>query len=184
MAKETIDQVNTTTGMGAILISVYKYLKDNKILSGSSKTPLIVQQKARVPDTHFERVVLNANLINKPVLSYQNTSTTKEVRLMTFNAAVESNKPVLVDIYKNPTLTDEVWVDFNSSLTTKKDISATSFTGGTLVGGVPLSKSGSFYENYGNLPVLFTCNPNDIITFVVTTDQTSDIDISIRIEEI
>lgn len=39
MAKETLEDVNQKTGMGNILISVYKYLVDNKFLGGNKNNP-------------------------------------------------------------------------------------------------------------------------------------------------
>lgn len=187
MPKETIEQVNQKTGMGNILISAYKYLKDKGILVGSGlSNPLITQKKARIPtSTHMEKLALNSAFFNNtPMFSYKNISTDKEIRVMTFNVAVKSIKPVSFDIYKNATLTGAVWSAFNSSTIIQKDTSATAYTGGKLVGGVDVPETGGVYITLGDEPVIFSCMPGDIITFAPTTDLASDIYFRIRLEEI
>lgn len=183
MARETIEQVNQKTGFGNILISAYKYLRDQGFLLGTKKSPMLVEQKARTPHTHVAKVSINANLADKPIFSYKN-NTDKEVRLMTFNVAVKSNKPVSFDIYKNATLTGAVWEDFDDAGHIDKDTTATDYSGGTLIGGVDVPEAGGQYISLGNEPVIFTCYPDEIITVAVVTEQASDLFLRVRVEEI
>lgn len=184
MARETLEQVNQKTGFGNILISAYKYLRDQNFLLGTYKNPTIVERKQRIAHTHSTKLKLSSNPVNKPIFSYKNNTTDTEVRIMTFNVAVKSNKPVSFDIYKNPTLTAASWVNFNTTDHILKDISATAYTGGELVGGVDVPEAGGVYISLGDLPVFFTCEPNEIISIVCTTDQSSDLFLRIRLEEI
>jgi hypothetical protein len=183
MPRETIENVNQQTGMGNILISVYKYLRDRNILKGTFKNPLVVQQKARVPETYVAKVKKeNSTLSNYPILSYKNTSTDKAIRIMTFSAAVKSNKPVEIDILKNPTLNTPTWIPYDGATEIEKDISSTSISGGTLVGGVDIPETSGTYESLGNQPVIFCCMPGETITLSVNTSGNSDVYIRVRLE--
>lgn len=186
MPKETKENLNQQSGLGNILISAYKYLRDQSILLGTYKNPIFNTRKARIPnEPHVEKLFLaGITLSNQPIFSYKNISGNKEIRLMTFNVAVQSNKPVSFDIYKNVILTNPTWNPFDESEIIEKDTSATAFSGGKLVGGVDIPQTGGQYISLGDAPVIFTCMPNDIITIVLTVDQSSDVTLRLRLEEI
>lgn len=144
MPKTTIEVVKQKTGMGEILISVYKYLRDNNILKGVFKNPIFATLKSRVPVVYYDkRSVLSASQYSTeiPFFSYKNNNEKKEVRIMTFIPTVEASKIVEWNIYRNATLTNESWVTFGEANNIEKDISATAFSGGTLVGGAGYAKN-------------------------------------------
>ena len=125
MPKETITKVQEQSGLGNILIATYKYLRDNNILKGVFKNPLIVVRKTREAIQFYDKLILPSTTgTNKPIFTYKNISTDKEIRLCTFNVAVKSTKPVSLDMYKNSNLTAASWIAFDGSTTIQKDISA------------------------------------------------------------
>lgn len=73
---------------------------------------------------------------------------------------------------------------FDGSTTIQKDISATSYSGGLLVGGVDVPETGGVYISQEDKPLFFTCLPNETITIVLTAENSSDIRMRIRLEEI
>ncbi len=172
MPKETIAKVQEQSGLGNILITTYKYLRDNNILKGVFKNPLIVVRKTREAVQFYDKLILPSTTgTNKPIFTY-------------FNVAVKSTKPVSLDMYKNSNLTTASWIAFDGSTTIQKDISATSYSGGLLVGGVDVPETGGVYISQEDKPLFFTCLPNETITIVLTAENSSDIRMRIRLEEI
>ena len=185
MPKETITKVQEQSGLGNILIATYKYLRDNNILKGVFKNPLVVVRKTREAVQFYDKLILPSTTgTNKPIFTYKNISTDKEIRLCTFNVAVKSTKPVSLDMYKNSNLTAASWIAFDGSANIQKDISATSYSGGLLVGGVDVPETGGVYISQEDKPLFFTCLPNETITIVLTAENSSDIRMRIRLEEI
>ena len=149
------------------------------------KNPLIVVRKTREAVQFYDKLILPSTTgTNKPIFTYKNISTDKEIRLCTFNVAVKSTKPVSLDMYKNSNLTAASWIAFDGSTTIQKDISATSYSGGLLVGGVDVPETGGVYISQEDKPLFFTCLPNETITIVLTAENSSDIRMRIRLEEI
>lgn len=188
MSKTTQEEVQQSVGMGNILISTYKYLRDNNILKGVLKNPIFATMKPRVPKVFYDkRIVLGATDYGteKPFFSYKNNNAKKEVRIMTFIPTVEASKIVEWDIYKNPTLTNPSWQQFGLSDNIEKDISATAFTGGELIGGLDMPRTDGKYLEIGDSPVIFTCLPGEIITITAKADSNNtDLYLRIRLEEI
>lgn len=188
MAKETLEDVQQKTGMGNILISVYKYLRDNKDLLGAWKRPIFATQKPRVPIVRFaNREVLSTNAYDGtvPFFSYKNNFTNKEVRILTFNPATKATKIVNWKILKNVTLVGESWINYGADSNVQKDVSAASFSGGEEIGGLYIISEGAPYLAIGDSPVIFTCLPGESITIVPKTDvNNTDLYLNIRIEEI
>ncbi len=188
MPKETKENLQQQTGMGNILTSVYKYLKDNNIMLGTWKNPIVSVKKARVPVFYYDkRNIIGATNLNTsvPFFSYKNNNTSKTVRLLTFNTSVKANKAVEWDIYKNATLTGVSWEAFASAQNIQKDISATAYSGGVLVGGIDIMSVDRIYLPLGDDPVIFECLPGETLTFTVKADaNTADIYLRLRIEEI
>jgi hypothetical protein len=104
---------------------------------------------------------------------------------MTFNATVKANKIVEWDIRKNATLTGPSWVGFDGATNIQKDISATAFSGGVLIGGVDIQSTDGIYVSIGDEPVIFECLPGESITITARADANStDLYLRLRIEEI
>ena len=188
MPKETLENVNQQIGFGNIIQSVYKYLRDNNILLGTWRNPIFNTRKARVPIAYYDKhsILGVSNLAtSKPFFSFKNNNTNKVIRLMTFNATVKANKIVEWDIRKNATLTGPSWVGFDGATNIQKDISATAFSGGTLIGGVDIQSADSIYVSIGDEPVIFECLPGESITITARADGNStDLYLRLRIEEI
>lgn len=188
MPKETLESVETETGLGKIIISVYKYLRDSNNLLGLLKRPIYSIRKPREPVCRFtKRAVESTSQYTgtRPFFSYKNNFTDKEVRILTFNPAVKANKIVDWSIFKNVTLVGASWVNFGNDSNVQKDISATSFSGGTEIGGLYITATGADYLSIGDSPVIFSCLPGETITIVPITDaNASDLYLKIRIEEI
>lgn len=188
MPKETLENVNQQVGIGNIIQSVYKFLKDNNILLGTWKNPIVNTRRARMPVVFYAKhSVLGSSgfTTSKPFFSFKNNHTEKVVRLMTFVPTVKANKIVEWDIYKNATLTSASWIAFNGSINIEKDISATAFTGGTLIGGLDMPSTDGKYISIGDEPVIFECLPGETITIAAKADSSAtDLYLRIRIEEI
>ena len=188
MPKETKENLQQQTGLGNILASTYKYLKDNNILLGTWRNPIFNTRKARVPIAYYDKhSILGASNLatSKPFFSFKNNNTNKLIRLMTFNATVKANKIVEWDIRKNATLTGASWVGFDSATNIQKDISATAFTGGLLIGGLDMPSTGGEYISIGDEPVIFECLPGELITITAKADaNTTDLYLRLRLEEI
>lgn len=188
MPKETKENVNQQTGLGNILQSVYKYLKDNNILLGTWKNPIVNTRKARVPVSYYDKysiLAATAFATSKPFFSFKNNNTNKRIRLMTFVPTVKANKIVEWDIRKNVTLTGASWVAFDSSANIQKDISATAFTGGLIIGGLDMPSTDGKYISIGDEPVIFECLPGETITITAKADaNATDLYLRLRIEEI
>lgn len=188
MPKETIENVRQQIGLGNIIISVYKYLKDNNIILGTWRNPIFNTRKARLPIAYYDKhsIAGTSNFTSaKPFISFKNNNTDKVIRLMTFNATVKANKIVEWDIRKNATLTGASWVGFDSATNIQKDITATSFSGGLLIGGIDMPSTGGEYISIGDEPVIFECLPGESITITAKADaNTTDLYLRLRIEEI
>ena len=188
MPKETLEEVNTKTGLGNILQSVYKYLRDNNILMGTWRNPIFNTRKARLPAAYYDKhsIIGASNFATaKPFMSFKNNNTDKLIRLMTFNATVKANKIVEWDIKKNAILTGASWVGFDGASNIQKDISATAFSGGILIGGVDMPSTEGIYVSIGDEPVIFECLPGESITITARADANStDLYLRLRIEEI
>lgn len=188
MPKETLENVKQQIGLGNIAISVYKYLKDNNILLGTWKNPIVNTRKARIPIAFYAKhSILGSSVFatSKPFFSFKNNNTEKAIRLMTFIPTVKANKIVEWDIYKNATLTSPSWVLFDGATNIQKDISATAFSGGTLIGGLDMPSTDGKYISIGDEPVIFECLPGEIITITAKADSSAtDLYLRIRIEEI
>lgn len=188
MPKETLENVNLQKGTGNIIQSVYKYLRDNNILLGTWKNPIFNTRKARQPVAYYDKhsiTGVSGLATAKPFLSFKNNNTDKVIRLMTFNATAKANKIVEWDIRKNATLTSPSWVSFDGATNIQKDISATAFSGGLLIGGVDIQSADSIYVAIGDEPVIFECLPEESITITVKADSNStDLYLRLRIEEV
>lgn len=188
MPKETLENVRQQTGLGNIIISIYKYLKDNNIILGTWKNPIFNTRKARMPIAYYAKhSVLGSSgfATSKPFFSFKNNHTEKVVRLMTFVPTVKANKIVEWDIYKNATLTNASWVAFDGATNIEKDISATAFSGGMLIGGLDMPSTDGKYISIGDEPIIFECLPSETITITAKADSSAtDLYLRIRIEEI
>ena len=72
MPKETITKVQEQSGLGNILIATYKYLRDNNILKGVFKNPLIVVRKTREAVQFYDKLILPSTTgTNKPIFTYK-----------------------------------------------------------------------------------------------------------------
>jgi len=188
MPKETLEEVNNKTGLGNILQSVYKYLRDNNILLGTWKNPIFNTRKARIPIVFYAKHnILGSSgfATTKPFFSFKNNHADKSIRLMTFVPTVKANKIVEWDIYKNPTLTGASWVAFNGAADIQKDTTATALSGGTLIGGLDMPSTDGKYISIGDEPVIFECLPGETITIAAKADSSAtDLYLRIRIEEV
>lgn len=184
MPKETLEQVRKQSGMGNILISAYRYLRDNGIALGTQKTPSVVSLKVKEPDAYFHRIISeNTNFTNTPVFAYRCVSEGVEARIMTVSAAVKSNKPVVMSIYKNPTFT-AIWDSFDTSQDIEKATQITNVNGGRLVGGLNIPETGGEYVEVSENRPLFPCRNGDIILFTVDSDSNSDFYMNVRVEAV
>lgn len=188
MPKQTLEDTKQQSGLANIIISVYKYLKDNNILLGTWKNPIVNTRRARMPIVFYAKhSVLSSSgfATSKPFFSFKNNHTEKVVRLMTFVPTVKANKIVEWDIYKNATLTSASWVAFDGATNIQKDTSATAFSGGTLIGGLDMPSTDGKYISIGDEPVIFECLPGETITITAKADSSAtDLYLRIRIEEI
>lgn len=188
MPKQTLEDTKQQSGLANIIISVYKYLKDNSMLLGTWRNPIINTRKARIPVVYYDKhsiVGASGFATAKPFISFKNNNTDKAIRLMTFNATVKANKIVEWDIRKNATLTGPSWVGFDGASNIQKDISATAFYGGLLIGGLDIQSTDGVYISIGDEPVIFECLPSESITITAKADaNTTDLYLRLRIEEI
>lgn len=188
MPKTTISDVEEATGMGNILITVYKYLRDTAALLGTFKNPLNIMVKQRTPNAFFTKLqTANATFSNTPIISYKNISSSKETDILTLDLVVDSNKAVVFDIIKNGTLTAASFAlatNENGSATyTQIDTSATAIASGTLVGSKAIPTSDGQYLDLGQLQKFWRCEAGDTITLTATSDGNATLYIALRVNE-
>lgn len=185
MIKTTLEFLKLQQGIGNIIQTAYKYLKDNGFLLGDIKSPIYSINIPTLIDAHIEKVSkATATYTNTPILTYKNNSIDKEVRLLTIDFNAQSNKFIAFDVVKNATLVGAVYRTFDSATHTQIDTTATIATGGILVGGKGVAGTNTERIDLIGKPVLFTCLPGEKITITATSEGNASALIYIRIEEI
>ena len=111
---------------------------------------------------------------NVNVITLRNETTFKSLtnkipaktKILTFSC--EGNKPVIVSVYKNATLSGvPVYSAVSADSTFSVTKSAVAFTGGSLVGSFTLSKSGQIFIREGDFNQFI--NPGETLTFAAST---------------
>ncbi len=137
-------------------------------------------------ETVVEKTV-GANAI-VPILTLRNNTTYHgkvnhvRIRYATVSVFTDGNKPVIISVYKNGTLTNEAFVAKNAvTSVTDVDVSATAYTPSSEpVGGVVLGKVDSARINLFKGDVIIAAYPGETITFAATSSNATDLTLFLR----
>lgn len=142
-------------------------------------------------ETIIEKTILGGS-VDRPVISLRNNATfqgkTNHVRIRygTVSLYTEGNKPVIWKVFKNGTLTGEVWVAKNPTTSVADyDVSATSYTpSGDPIGGIVMGKVDTARVNLFQGDVILAAYPGETITFTAASSSGTDVSLFFRwIEE-